>query len=413
MIPGRMSGRLVRHLYCDPGEGRTTRPMRILIVNKYAYVMGGADRYCAMLTEGMRARGHEVEWLALRQEVNAERAGAFVARMSGPRLVPRALWNRPAAGAMGALIERFRPDVVNSHMLYPYLSVAPLVVARRRRVPVVHTLHSYELLSAGYARESGGWIDRDGTRRTDRVLNTLTFPVRRLVHPRLVDEFIAVSDYVAEAHARCGIRAHVVTNATDAVTGPGPGFESRRGIVFAGRLVNEKGVLDVLDVARRLPDIPVTVCGAGPLFRLVREAAMRLPNVEAPGWIASADMPAMLRRARVLVMPSRCAETSGLAALEALACGTPVVSYPAGGLTDVVERSGGGRVVAVDGLVLASACAELHEDRSVWEAHSRSGLEAVSGPFSKAAWLDGIEAVYRRALDQRCASRPSATARAG
>jgi glycosyltransferase involved in cell wall biosynthesis len=375
--------------------------MRVLIVNKHAYVMGGADRHCEMLTAGLRERGHEVQWLALKHEINSEHAGAFVTQVNGPRLAPRALWNREAAAAMDVSIERFRPDVVNSQMLYPYLSVAPIAVAHRRRVPVVHTLHSYELLSAGYATETGSWIDRDGVRGVDRLLNTLTFPVRRLVHPRMVDEYIAVSDYVAEVHARHGIRAQVVVNATDVVDAPSPGFGSRRGIAFAGRLVKEKGVLDALELAERLPDVPVVVYGAGPLFGLVRDAAQRLPNLRAPGWIGAGDMPAALQAARVLVMPSRCAETSGLAALEALACGTPVVSYPAGGLTDVVQRSGGGRVVPIDAAALASACAELHEDRALWEASSRRGLEAVAGAFSKAAWLDGVEAVYRRALARR------------
>lgn len=371
--------------------------MRILIVNKYAYVMGGADRYCAMLTAGLRERGHEVAWLGLQSEVNVERAGAFVARVNGPRLVGRALWNRPAAAAMASLLDRFRPDIVNSHMLYPYLSVAPLAVAHRRGVPIVHTLHTYELLSAGYAVESGGWLDRGGPRRNDRILNTTTFPVRRFVHPRLVDEFIAVSDYVAEVHARRGIAAHVLPNATDAHTGPGADFAARRGIVFAGRLIKEKGVHDVLDLARRLPDIPVSVLGAGPLFPLVRDQAGRLPNLEARGWITGPELPAAVGAARLLVMPSRCAETSGLAALEALACGTPVVAFPAGGLTDVVRRSGGGRVVPVDSAALAAACAELYDDRSAWEALSRRGLAAITGQFSREAWLTGVESVFEQA----------------
>lgn len=372
--------------------------MRILIVNKYAYVRGGADRYCAILSAGLRVRGHQVAWLGLQGEANVERTGAFVPRVSGWRAVPRAIWSRPAAAAMSRLIDDFGPDVVNSHMLYPFLSVAPLATAHRRGVPVVHTLHTYELLSAGYATEAGGWIDRVGARRKDRVLNTTTFPVRRLVHPRLADDFIAVSDYVAEVHARRGIIAHVVPNATDSDPAPGADFSARRGIVFAGRLVAEKGVHDVLKLARCLPGIPVRVLGAGPLYPSVTEEAARLPNLEVSGWVAAEEVQAAIGTARVLVMPSRCAETSGLVALEALACGTPVVAFPAGGLTDVVQRSGGGLVVPADGEALAAACAGLHEDRETWEALSRSGLEAIAGQFSKETWLSGVESVLERAV---------------
>jgi glycosyltransferase involved in cell wall biosynthesis len=373
--------------------------MRVLIVNKYAFVMGGADRHCAMLSAGLRDRGHEVMWLSTRTDWNVERAGVFVPRPSGASLALRAIWNRPASGAMRAAIERFEPDIVHAHMVYPHLSVAPLVVARRHGIPVVHTLHTYELLSANYASDRGGWIDRTDPRFRERLLNTATYPVRRLVHPATVDEFIAVSEFVANVHARRGIAARVVPSAVATQNGvPPPAFDRRRGIVYVGRLVEEKGVRDVLDVARRLPELPVTLVGAGPLMPLVEEASSSMQNLNCTGWEQHESVQEHLRSARVLLMPSRCAETSGLAALEALACGTPVVAFPAGGLADVMRDSGGGRLVAEGGSALAAACEELHGDRAIWEAFSRRGLEAVAAHFSTERWLDGIEAVYESAL---------------
>lgn len=348
--------------------------------------------------------------MSTQAESTAAEQGAFVPRRRGAARALQALWNRPAAGAMRAAIERFQPDIVHAHMLYPLLSVAPLVVARRHRVPVVHTLHTYELLSAYYASESGGWIDREGGRLADRALNTATFPIRRLVHPRLVNEYIAVSGFVAEAHARRGIPAEVVHNAVPANGRIVPGFGERLGIVFVGRLVPEKGVLEMVELARRLPEIPVTLVGGGPLWRAVNQEAKRLPNLSCTGWLEPPDVEAQLRAARVLAMPSRCAETSGLAALEALACGTPVVAMPSGGLAELVRESGAGRLVNDTGSDLVSACRELHGDRATWEELSRRGLEAVAGPFSIATWLDRVEAVYARALNGG-AARGAKTAR--
>jgi glycosyltransferase involved in cell wall biosynthesis len=373
--------------------------VRVLLVNKHAYLLGGVDSHCAWLAEGLRRRGHEVMWMSTQADSTAAEQGAFVPRRKGAARALQALWSRPAAGAMCAAIERFRPDIVHAHMLYPLLSVAPLVVARRHRVPVVHTLHTYELLSAHYASESGGWIDREGGRLADRAVNTATFPIRRLVHPRLVNEYIAVSGFVADAHARRGIQAQVVRNAVPANGAAVRGFDERRGILFVGRLVAEKGVLDMLELARRLPEIPVTLVGGGPLWRTVNREAERLPNLTCTGWLEPPDVETRLRAARVLAMPSRCAETSGLAALEALACGTPVVALPSGGLAELVRESGGGRLVDDAGDGLASACRELHGDRATWEDLSGRGLEAVAGPFSIATWLDRVEAVYARALN--------------
>jgi glycosyltransferase involved in cell wall biosynthesis len=372
--------------------------VRVLLVNKHAYLMGGVDSHCMWLTHGLRERGHEVIWLSAQNHENVE-PGAFVSTTGGLRSVTRALWNRSSAGATRAAIERFDPDIVHAHLVYPQLSVAPLVQARRSGVPVVQTLHTYELLSAHYATESGSWLDRDSVEFSERVRNTATFPVRRFVYPRVVDEYIAVSRFVADAYARHGIAAHVVPNAVPAPDDTDlPGFEQREGIVYLGRLVEEKGVLEVLDLARRLPEIPVTLAGGGPLWPLVRQAADEFPNLSCLGWVKAPEVPELLRQARVLVMPSRCAETSGLAALEAFACGAPVVALPRGGLEELVRDSGAGKLVSAPGAELAAACEQLHGDRATWQELSSQGLEAVAGPYSISNWIDRVEAVYDAAL---------------
>lgn len=378
--------------------------MRILVANKHAYRLGGVDSHCWLLIEGLRERGHDVFVLAGQHELNVEISGVFVPPRGGKSSLLPTLWNRSAAGAMRAAIERFRPDVVHSHLLYPQLSVAPLAVARRAGVPIVQTLHTYELLSANYASISGEWIDRGDQRTADRVRNTATFPVRRFAHTRLVDAYIAVSKFVADQHARIGIAAEVIPNAVAVDEGPKrAGFAQRQGIVFAGRLVPEKGVLDVVDVARRLPHIPVTLVGAGPMWPQVRREAERLPNLVCAGWVQSAQMQEHLGAARVLVMPSRCEETSGIAALEALACGTPVVALPRGGLAEIVRESGAGQLVSSGGSELASACERLHQDGTRWQELSQRGLEAVADRYSVAHWLDRTESVYARAARRRAA----------
>ena len=80
------------------------------------------------------------------------------------RVFRSALWNGEAARATDRLVDEFRPDVVHTHKLYPQLSVAPVVVAARRGVPVVQTLHDFEMLGASPIDVRGGWWDRDEPR---------------------------------------------------------------------------------------------------------------------------------------------------------------------------------------------------------------------------------------------------------
>ena len=146
--------------------------MRVLIVNNFAKVTGGADLHCLELSEGLRERGHEVRWLATLAEDNLENAGAFVPSgvsaenrehldpVAKFRAARWALWNPNAAAAMERLIQDYRPDVVHVHKAYVQLSVAPVVLAARHGVPVIQTAHDYEFVSASPLDSDGGKWDR-------------------------------------------------------------------------------------------------------------------------------------------------------------------------------------------------------------------------------------------------------------
>jgi glycosyltransferase involved in cell wall biosynthesis len=386
--------------------------MRIVMVNKYARMSGGADRQCLALAQALRGAGHEVLFLATASEDNLEVRGEFVPTVvtheSRDRLSARqralvarnAIWNRGAATALQRLLASFRPDVVHVHLLYPHLSVSPVAVARRSHVPVVQTLHDYQFLSANPFDSSGSPFDRLEARRSYRALNTATFVVRRTIHRRAVTRWIAVSEHVARAHERRGIRATVIPNFTDLEPdGDSPSFDTRDGILFLGALAQEKGVFDVLRLAGELPDVRVSVAGRGPLTStVVREASARA-NLEFKGFLSAAAGRDAIREARVLVVPSHWEEPAGLVTLEAMACGTPIIAYDRGGLSEYVAAPGSGVTVDADWRLLATACRALLVDRASWERHSRAGLVATRTTFSKDAHVDAVQRVYREAIE--------------
>jgi len=94
-------------------------------------------------------------------------------------------------------------------------------------------------------------------------------------------------------------------------------------------------------IARELPDARLVVAGApsqqAAVDQVRRETELGAleGRVDLLGSVAWDDMPALYSAARVTVIPSRCGEGTSLAALESMACGTPVVATDAGGLLDV------------------------------------------------------------------------------
>lgn len=99
-------------------------------------------------------------------------------------------------------------------------------------------------------------------------------------------------------------------------------------VLFAGRLVESKGVLDAIEAWKRSGvELPLILAGTGGL----RD---NIDGVEILGWIAHARMAAVYRRAACVLMPSRWQEPFGIVGLEAMTLGTPVVAWESGGISE-------------------------------------------------------------------------------
>ena len=118
-------------------------------------------------------------------------------------------------------------------------------------------------------------------------------------------------------------------------------LEERDNVVgFVGRLDEEKGIRELVSVAKQLPeDVTFRFVGDGPLYEWVAsELAEEIENgsVELAGWVDHEDVPAELNRMKLLVMPSEPTEGLPTTILESLACGTPVYASPVAGVPNVV-----------------------------------------------------------------------------
>ena len=145
---------------------------------------------------------------------------------------------------------------------------------------------------------------------------------------------IVLSEYMRRELVFAGLsapRVHVVPPFVDFGDGvAGPLEDGPPCVLFMGRLVEAKGPLDAVAAWRRSGiALPLVMAGTGPLRGAV-EAAGAL----VLGWVPHGRLPALLRRARALLMPSRWQEPFGIAGLEALSFGVPVVAWDSGGIRE-------------------------------------------------------------------------------
>ncbi len=174
-------------------------------------------------------------------------------------------------------------------------------------------------------------------------------------------------------------------------------------VLFVGSLERRKGIFVLLEafarLADELPEARLLVAGDGSQADAVRRWMTRFPaanRVDLVGPVPRERLPGLMGACAVFCVPSLI-EPFGMSALEAMACGKPLVVTDAGGLRHLVDQRGGQRVPPGDSKALAQALRELltaPQRRREMGQHNRRIVEERFG------WdrvIRQLEEVYRDA----------------
>ena len=154
-------------------------------------------------------------------------------------------------------------------------------------------------------------------------------------------------------------------------------------LLFAGRLLALKGIDTLLRAMTRVdPQVRLTLAGPGdqgPWKALSRDLRLPADRVEFLGRVPYPQMPDLYRAVDAVVLPSF-TESCPLVALEAMACGTPIIAADVGGVSEVVRDGETGWLFPpgdVDGLVSRIAAVLGDPDRAGRvSANARAWVEA-------------------------------------
>jgi glycosyltransferase involved in cell wall biosynthesis len=365
--------------------------MRILHLNPFFFpYAGGIER--RILEIGRRhARRHEVFLLTAQlpdTEPQEDVQGIHVTRLPS-RFRLKRFYNPPLVSSPGLreAIRLVQPDVIDLHFRW---SPSYAKAFQKSKAARVFTYHNT------YGEGSGtlGFLSRINDRWTRRY-------IRKSHRINCVSRFIWDD---LKAHGFPEDRFALVPNGVDAAQlratqGTAPAGAQDR-LVGVGRLVRVKGYDTLI---RALPDLDarlrLTLCGEGPEKAALQRLAQQLgvqDRVDLPGWVPEADKLALLARCRAFVHPARF-EAFGLAPLEALAMGAPVVSSNVGGLPEVVGDAGV-LIGPDDPKALAHAIAQVDTDEAL-RARLQGAAATQCARFSWDAVAQKQLKIYEQAIE--------------
>lgn len=306
----------------------------------FAPSVGGVEKYADSLARALAQRGHEV--VIATSQIDASpmheelEEHVRVVRLPSWSLLGGRLPLPKQNGCFDELLDGlacWEPDYVIVNTRFYELSLVGLAFAKRVGVVPVLIEHGSAYITLGNAA-------------ADKILHVyerwMTWRVKRF-DPR----FYGVSAKSSEWLGHFGIEVSgVLSNAIDAQSfrelSSGRDFRHEYGVpddamlvAFVGRLIPEKGVLSLLDAARKLAEdssIVFVVAGEGP----EREALDRadLPNVIPVGGLKPHDVSALLSQSDVFLLPSR-SEGFATSLLESAAWGVPSLVTDVGGAREL------------------------------------------------------------------------------
>ena len=301
-----------------------------------------------------------------------------------------------------------RPDVVHAHFWMSGL--AALRAARPLGLPVVHTFHALGVVKRRHQGDKDTSpphrieTERGIATGVDRVVATCTDEVFELLRQGADRRRISV--------VPCGVDIARFT--------PGGPAEPRRAdrhrLVAASRLVERKGIGDVVAALAEVPDAELHVAG-GPERRSLEAdpEAARLRRLAAEygvedrlvlrGRVGRDEMPALLRSADAVV----CApwyEPFGIVPLEAMACGAPVVATAVGGQIDsVVDGVTGVHVPPREPAALAAALRDLLDHPEHRRDLGAAGVRRARERFAHDRVAAATRDVYAEVVRERAGTR--------
>lgn len=390
--------------------------MKIVLVNKFWYARGGAEKVAILTKELLEQAGHTVEIFGMRHPDNLFENKYFTdfvdynhaSIWQKIKFGARAVYNRQAAKNFEKLLRDFQPDVVHFHNIYHQLSCSIIGVAKKMNIKTVMTLHDYKLISPNYNLFHHGQVAQECVggdyyrcvlndcmeNRAESLLATVeAYFVDLMGYKKMIGKYLSPSEFLRTKFIDAGFdstKIEVLPNplrATEFVSA----ISTDNYVGYIGRLAAEKGVEYLLQAAELLPEINFKIAGAGPNQKSLENIIEKnkISNVELVGQRHGSDLQHFILQSRLLAVPSVWHENAPMSVVEAKAHGKVVVAFAMGGISEILPP---------ELLVKPKDVSELAKKIKTWYESSNEKLADMGRELQLEAKKDSSPEVYLNRL---------------
>lgn len=377
----------------------------ILMVHNFYQIGGGEHTVYKNEIEMLRENGHKViEYTRSNDELKESKIKLLLLPFT-------TIWSVKTYRDIQSIIEKENIDIVHCHNTFPLISPSVYYAARRKDIPVIQTIHNFRFLCPNGSFYCNGkvcemcneeWNFKNALKNKcyrGSKIQTIVLVMMLMFH-RVLGTYKKISYIFLTEFNKNKFSKLIDVNSDQIFVKPNFVSEKKQNIenkinrnrfVFASRLDENKGILNLIDMWNTLPEkYELLIYGDGPLKEIIESKIMNKKNIFLKGFKPQNEIFNNLSSSCAMLFPSMWYEGFPMIIAESFSVGCPVISSNIGNQKDIIDASNGGKTYDIDS---ENSFMEAIKDVSLnREKYSQNAIEYFFEKLTK-------EKNYRRLID--------------
>lgn len=406
--------------------------MRILLVNKFHYIVGGSETYYFALKKLLETHGHDVIEFSMQDDRNIESKYSkyFIKNVDyknakGFRKIQIGLnivYSIEAKKRFEQMVIDIKPDLVHLNIFQHQISESILDVIKKYKIPTVYTAHELKMICPNYKMYCHGEICErcKGGRYYQCTLNrcikdsfskSFLCSIEAYVHMvrrsyEVIGKIITPSKFYYNKFREFGVEPTRLSYISNFLEKDMPEIriqeDYEKYYLYFGRLSAEKGIGTLIRAAVQT-GIVLYILGSGEQESCIRTYINEhnADNIKLLGFKKGDELASIVGNAKAVILPSEWYENGPYTAIEALQLGRPIIGSDMGGIPELITNNGFVfRSKSVDSLVMAlNEFEKLNTDqRELMKENSRNIFKEYYTPESH---YNRLIEVYNELIKQK------------